>query len=99
MRQEQKSTGECIDVNSVESKPKFPAAPTKGDNVGGFASINVRGLANDVKLRNVIQAFKALRLDVLCIQEVHRRGEQEPIPVCEVSTLAYVGWNLPGFSM
>ena len=93
MKQQQKSTGECTDIISVESKPKFRAVSTKRDNVGQFASINVRDLANDLKLGNVIQAFEAFRLDVLCIQEVQRRGVQEPIPVGEDSTLAYVGYK------
>ena len=91
MKQQQKPTEECTDVNSVEPKPKFRAVPTKSDSVGRFASINVWGLGNDVKVGNVIQAFEALRLDVLCIQEVHSRGVQQPILVGEDSILAYVG--------
>jgi len=48
--------------------------PTKGYNIGKLASINVRGMANDLKMGNVIQAFENLRIDSLCVQETRRRG-------------------------
>ena len=93
MKQQQKSTEECTDVNSVESKPKFRAVPTHRDNVGRFRINQCPESRNDVKLGNVIQAFESLRLDVLCIQEVHRPGVQQPVPVGEDSTFAYVGYK------
>ena len=54
-------------VDAVESKPRLQAVPVKRDNIEKFAPINVRGLANDVKIGSVVEAFEALRLDALCL--------------------------------
>lgn len=44
------------------------------EKTGRLGTINTNGLACDIKLGNTIEAFEALRLDVLCLQEVHRPG-------------------------
>ena len=65
----------------------------KRDNIGKLASINVLGLPNQIKRGVVIEAFEALRFDVLCLQ-VHVRGEGKPDTFDERnSVFAYVGYK------
>ena len=52
----------------------FKLVPAKKDNEIVIATINIRTLANDIKLGTTYELFKSLRHNVCCFQETRRTG-------------------------
>ena len=80
---------------NIQKSQPLRAVPKKRENVGRIATINCRGLANDIKLGSTINAFELLRLDVLSLTEVRRRGKEILHDVGDLgSTLVYNGYKM-----
>ena len=62
------------DQNSNRTSFHFKPVPPKKSNEVVIASINVRTLANDIKLGTSYELFAALRHSVCCMQETRRTG-------------------------
>ena len=62
------------DLNSNRTSFHFKPVPPKKSNEVVIASINVRTLANDIKLGTSYELFAALRHSVCCMQETRRTG-------------------------